>query len=61
MSDRAPRTCYRCGDKGHDIRTWEEPLAMSDFRSSSGCDEDCLTIWGLTPALSETGGIERPE
>jgi hypothetical protein len=53
MSDRAPRTCSRCGDEGHDVRTCEAPFAMSDFRSSSSeCDEDCLY---------ELGGIYCPE
>lgn len=53
MSDRAPRTCSRCGDEGHDRRTCEAPFAMSSFRSSSGeCDEDCIY---------ELGGIYCPE
>lgn len=53
MSDRAPRTCSRCGEEGHDIRTCEAPFAISSRRSSGGeCHEDCLY---------ELGGMYCPE
>ena len=45
MSDRAPRTCSRCGDEGHDVRTCESPFALSDYRTSSSecvAGKDCL-------------------
>jgi hypothetical protein len=48
MSERAPRTCSRCGEEGHDVRTCEE----AEMPVRGICDEDCLY---------ELGGIYCPE